>query len=163
MTSPCWDRKWTSSFFGSIFQPAMLDSRSVENAMSQWRCTWTSGPGLVIPRGPGWKLTRGAAGCFCYGWMSHWKLGSKVRISGLFHPNIPHLQVGEITIDPNHWSYLPGTSKYKLPLLVKKISLAKKNPPKKTTKGGNYVRTWQSRDQTPLKDQLIVFCFLEQV
>ena len=27
-------------------------------------------------------------------WMSLCKLGSKVKISGLFHPNIPHLQVG---------------------------------------------------------------------
>ena len=44
--------------------------------------------------------TSGRVGGFLgtgYGWMSRWKLGSKVRISGLFHPNIPRLQVGEIT------------------------------------------------------------------
>ena len=46
-------------------------------------------------------------------WMSgrlH-KLGSMDRISGLFHPNIPHLEVGDKThlptIDPN---FRPGTS-----------------------------------------------------
>ena len=37
--------------------------------------------------------------------MSRWKLGSMVRISGLFHPSIFRLEVGEIThlltIDPN--------------------------------------------------------------
>ena len=37
--------------------------------------------------------------------MSRWKLGSTVRINGLFHPNIPHIYKSIIThlqtIDPN--------------------------------------------------------------
>ena len=43
------------------------------------------------------KGTSGLGGCilitvaYLYARMSRWKLGSKVRISGLFHPNIPHL------------------------------------------------------------------------
>ena len=59
-------------------------------------------------------------------WMSRWKLGSMVRISGLFHPNIPHLQVGYnpliLTIDPNFLGHASGGNpvfSQKLPWLLK--------------------------------------------
>ena len=47
--------------------------------------------GLISDPKLQFRSVRQFADQFVYDWMSRWKLGSKVRISGLFHPNIPHL------------------------------------------------------------------------